>query len=90
MDQKNKDVGHIKKLMNQEDNALHKVLKAPYIVDSESGPYKTIQEAVQAAEPGSIIRIAPGLYSSNIRIDKAGLRLEPKEKVGDIIVVVSS
>lgn len=30
------------------------------------------------------------MYSSNIVINKNGLRLEPKEKVGDIIVVVSS
>ena len=38
------------------------------IIDSESGPYKTIQEAVEQAEPGSIIKIAPGLYSDNIYI----------------------
>lgn len=61
-----------------------------YFIDSESGPYKTIQEAIREAEPGSIIKIAPGLYSTNIVIDKNGLRLEPKEKVGDIIIVVSS
>lgn len=41
MDKKG-DINHIKKMMNQEENALHKVLKAQYIVDSESGPYKTI------------------------------------------------
>jgi len=81
----------LKKMMNQEETGgLHKVLKATYIVDAESGPFKTIQEAIDAAEPGSVIKIAPGLYSTNILINKNGLRLEPKEKVGDIIVVVSS
>lgn len=37
-------------------------------IDSESGPYKTIQEAINAAEPGSTIKIAPGLYNDNIYI----------------------
>lgn len=60
------------------------------IVDSESGPYKTIQEAIDKAEANTVIKIAPGLYSSNIVINKPGLRLEPKDKVGDIIIVVSS
>lgn len=36
-----------------------------------------------------VIKIAPGLYSSNLVITKPGLRLEPKDKQGDIIIVVS-
>ncbi|CAD8139625.1 unnamed protein product [Paramecium pentaurelia] len=75
---------------HQDNNALKGVLKQQLIVDSESGPYKTIQEAIDRAEPNTVIKIAPGLYSSNIVINKPGLRLEPKEKVGDIILVVSS
>lgn len=55
-------------VINHEDNALHKVLKATYIVDAESGPYKTIQEAVEAADQGSVIKVAPGLYSDNLII----------------------
>ena len=38
------------------------------ILDAESGPYKTIQEAIDAAEPGSVIKVAPGLYSDNLTI----------------------
>lgn len=75
--------------MNHQENAIRGVLKQQLIVDSESGPYKTIQEAIEHAEPNSVIRISPGLYSNNIVINKPGLRLEPKEKVGDIIIVVS-
>ncbi|CAK85226.1 unnamed protein product (macronuclear) [Paramecium tetraurelia] len=76
--------------MNHQDNAIKGVLKQQLIVDSESGPYKTIQEAIDKAEPNTVIKIAAGLYSSNILINKPGLRLEPKDKNGDIIIVVSS
>ena len=61
-----------------------------YIVDAESGPYKSIQEAIDAAEPHSRIKLAAGLYSDNLVISKPGLIIEPKEKEGDIILVVSS
>ncbi|KAL4497849.1 hypothetical protein ABPG72_000604 [Tetrahymena utriculariae] len=69
---------------------LKKSIAHNFIVDSESGPYKTIQEAIDAAEPGSTIKIAPGLYNDNIYINKPDLTLEPKEKVGDIILVVQN
>ncbi|KRX06051.1 Pectin lyase fold/virulence factor [Pseudocohnilembus persalinus] len=47
---------------------------------------KTIQEAIDIAQEGGIIKISPGLYKENIYINKPGLRLEPKEKTGDIII----
>lgn len=68
MNQEQGNLNFLKNVMNHEDNALHKVLKATYIVDAESGPYKTIQEAIGAAEPGSVIKVAPGLYSDNLII----------------------
>lgn len=34
------------------------------------GKFKTIQEAVDAAEPGAVITIAPGLYEESLRINK--------------------
>lgn len=60
------------------------------MIDAESGPYKSIQEAIDAAEPNCIIKVAPGLYSDNLMITKPGLQIEPKEKLGDIILVVNS
>lgn len=37
--------------------------------DPENGPYKTIQEAINAANPGGVIKISPGLYSDNLVIE---------------------
>ena len=41
-EKKKDDMNVLKKMMNQEETGLHKVLKATYIVDAESGPFKTI------------------------------------------------
>ena len=50
------------------NNCSNWFLTFPMILDAESGPYKTIQEAIDAAEPGSVIKVAPGLYSDNLTI----------------------
>ncbi|KRX05550.1 Pectin lyase fold/virulence factor [Pseudocohnilembus persalinus] len=60
------------------------------VVDAESGPYFTIQNAIDEAEENTVIQIAPGLYSENIIIKKNGLILEARDKVGDIIMVVEN
>lgn len=39
------------------------------LIDPDAGPYKTIQEAINAAEPGASIKIAPGLYTDNLVIE---------------------
>ena len=38
-------------------------------------PGQSIQEAVQAAEPGTTIQVMPGTYSETVYIDKDGIRL---------------
>ena len=38
-------------------------------LDPENGPYKTIQEAIDAAEPGNVIKISPGLYNNGLVIE---------------------
>ena len=65
-------------------------MKKTLIVDGKNGPYKTIQEAIDDAESNCVIKVGVGLYSENLVVNKGGLRLEPKEKEGDIIIVVSS
>jgi len=35
-------------------------------IDSENGPYKSIQEAIDASEINSVIKVAPGIYCENV------------------------
>ena len=60
-----------------------------YIVDPILGPYKTINSAIAEAQPNSVIKVSAGLYTENIRIINKSLRLEPKDKVTDVIIVVN-
>ena len=39
-----------------------------YIKDITNGPYKTINEAIQAAEPGGIILVSQGRYMESLVI----------------------
>ncbi|EGR30705.1 hypothetical protein IMG5_125070, partial [Ichthyophthirius multifiliis] len=55
----------------------------------EDGPIKTIQQAINEADAGCVIKISPGLYQENLKINKPSIRLEPKEKIGDIIIIGS-
>jgi F-box protein 11 len=62
---------------------------AVYVVDQILGPYKTINEAIEKADNNSVIKISPGLYTENIKIINKSLRLEPKDKISDVIIVVN-
>ena len=48
------------------------------------GRYRNIQEAVNAASPGSRIVVCPGLYTRSVEIKKPGLTLEAKETNGEV------
>lgn len=50
--------------------------------------FKTLSEAVENAEPGSIIKISEGTYRDTIKITKPGLRIEPRNKQKDKAVYV--
>jgi pectin methylesterase-like acyl-CoA thioesterase len=45
-----------------------------YVVNQDTGLYRSIQSAINAAEPGSVIKIDPGLYQENLIITKHNLR----------------
>eukprot|EP00347_Sterkiella_histriomuscorum_P014217 403361723 len=71
--------------MHQVFSNLQRIL----IVEKEAtagqqGLYKTIQKAVDDAEPGSIIKIQPGLYEESVIVEKPGLVFEVGDKPGDI------
>lgn len=53
------------------------------------GKYLNIQEAINAASPGTKIVVSPGLYSRAIKINKPGLILEAKETNGEVQLSVN-
>lgn len=57
-------------------------------LDQKKGPFKSIAEALEVANPGNVIKISPGVYTENIVISKPNLRFEPNERNGDIILLV--
>ena len=59
------------------------------IVAPGSGKFKGIQEAVNAAEPGTRILVSPGLYSRPIKVTKPGLTIESLEENGEVQVSVT-
>ncbi len=50
------------------------------IVDMENGPIRTLEEAIDLAEEGTIIKLCEGVYTCNVKITKPGLKIEPREK----------
>lgn len=46
-------------------------LKAAPITVSKDGKYTSIQAAIEAVEPGGIVRVRAGTYQGNVMIDKA-------------------
>lgn len=72
----------------EDDEEMYENSKV-YVVDPLLGPYKTIAAAIEAADQHSIIKIAGGLYTENIIIKGKSLRLEPKDKISSVIIVVN-
>ena len=49
-------------------------------MDPEFGKYRTIGEAIDAAEEGTIIKLSEGVYTCNIVVRKPGIKIEPRDK----------
>ena len=46
----------------------------------ENGPVNTLEQAIELAEEGTLIKLCEGVYTCNIKITKPGLKIEPREK----------
>lgn len=64
-----------------------KMFRVTYVVDSEEGPYKTIQSAIDDAKPNSTIKITSGLYKENIVIREPSLKIESKDFNPDVYIM---
>mmetsp|Transcript_6692 Transcript_6692/g.11855 ORF Transcript_6692/g.11855 Transcript_6692/m.11855 type:complete len:516 (+) Transcript_6692:54-1601(+) len=53
------------------------------LVAPSGGTHRSIQEAINDASPGSVIRVSPGLYSRPVLINKPGLTLQAVEMNGE-------
>ena len=56
-------------------------------IGGEKGIKISINDAITAATPGSIIKIASNVYYEELLITKPGLVLEPKDKNGEVTLV---
>ena len=54
------------------------------------GPYQTIQEAVNAASPGSKILVSSTLYTQPVFINKPGLVIETREPQSEVQITCSA
>lgn len=52
------------------DGGSAKTLRFPYLTVGTNGMYKTIQAAVDAAQEGDTILVAPGIYNERLKVHK--------------------
>lgn len=58
------------------------------IVGEKDADVATLREAVEIAQPGSVIKINEGRYRETVKITKPGLRIEARNKDKDKAVYV--
>ena len=58
-----------------------------FLVDQKEGPYYTIQQAIDAAGPNSIIKVAKGHYKENLRITVPNIKIEGKDMTPEVFVI---
>lgn len=46
----------------------------------ENGEVKSLEEALELAEEGTIIKLCEGVYTCNVKITKPGIKIEPRDK----------
>jgi len=57
------------------------------LVDPKSGPYYTLEEAIEKVDSFTTIYLAEGSYTCKIAITKPGLVIEKKDKEKDVFIV---
>ena len=76
----------------EETHNEKQINKRQIIVDPEAVPglsnhYSSISKAVEAAVPGTIIKVTSGNYQEAVKIGIPDLILEPREKGGEVTII---
>jgi F-box protein 11 len=50
------------------------------LVDEVNGPVRTIEEAMNRATENTVIKLCNESYRTKVRINKPGIKIEPREK----------
>ena len=73
--------------MNTLEKSQQQTVKASYIVDQQQGPFFKIQDAIDHAKSGSVIKINTGLYKENLVILEKYITLEAKDINAEVYVL---
>jgi hypothetical protein len=49
-------------------------------IDQNNGPIKTLEQALEIAEEGTIIKMCEGVYLCNAVVSKPGIKIQPRDK----------
>lgn len=64
-----------------------KIVKINFVVDQINGPFYKIQDAIDEAKDGTIIKVDTGLYSENLVIKDKSIVLEAKDYSSEVYVL---
>jgi hypothetical protein len=70
-------------LTDIENERMEPKAEVKITVGAEDADVKTLAEAIELAEPGTVIKLNEGRYRESIKITKPGLRIEPRMKNKD-------
>ena len=64
-----------------------KIVKVSYIVDPVAGPFYKIQDAINHAKSGTIVKISTGFYKENLRIRNKSISIEAKDVNSEVYIL---
>lgn len=68
-------------IFSQKESSLVRQCLLMIVLDIQgNGDCKTLEEAIEKAEEGTIIKLCEGVYTCNVKITKPGLKIEPRDK----------
>lgn len=66
-----------------DNDLLEPKAEVKIVVGGEDGDVATLAEAIDLAQPGTVIKMNEGRYRESVKITKPGLRIEPRTREKD-------